>query len=631
MSKKFLSPIRLAQGATNPATGSSGELFYNTTDLKVYSHNGTTWLPSAGGFTISDTPPTSPAPRHGDSWLDSSEGALYAFYDDGAGSPARTNLIANPSFATGLAGWSYSGVAMTSRSTTQGYSGGSSAQIEYIASQPRFYYQKIDVTQLLAYTASAYVKQMSSSSTFNVAIEWADSGGTVLSESQGSTANATTAGWTRASITVDAPAGAATAKVGIYNQSNHYVDAVMLEQSATLGEYIEGTVAGGSSGQWIQIQTTSAINSALVARAEALESDVTTLQAQTSGFEADVISLDSRTDSLESRATAVESRATVLEARNMSYNYIINGAMDIWQRGTSFAPVTNGAFTADRWQAQASVASTSRTIQQIALAGAIPEIEEVKYYLRSTVNTIGSGTNTRLRYKVEGADTLAGKTVTFSWYAKQNFAGNYRVLIQQNFGTGGSASVTAYDANTTYTTSWQRYSVTFVMPSIGGKTIAEDSFIQIELFQADTTGGVLEVTAVQLEAGYTTTPFRRNAPSIQAELAACQRYCYVKNHDGLDLMWGWGRWESNTFYCVFQHPVRMRALPSFTLVTPTGLQVVDPTVAWYTVASINSIHKNGVSASDVNFNMTGASVTNKTFGVMAVNSGTPKLIVSAEI
>lgn len=416
MSKKFLSPIRLAQGATNPATGSEGELFWNTTDLKVYIHNGTSWAASGGAFTMSPTAPTSPEPKHGDPWFDTSDGSLYVRYVD--------------------------------------------------------------------------------------------------------------------------------------------VD---------------------STGQWVQVQTNSAINSELANRAQALESDVAVLQTQTSGFEADVIALDARTDSLESRATAVESRATVLEARNTSPNYIINGAMDVWQRGTSFAPVTNGSFTADRWQAQASLVSSSRTIQRIALAGDIPEIEDVKYYLRSTVNTIGSGTNTRLRYKVEGADTLAAKTVTFSWYGKQNIAGNYRVLIQQNFGTGGSASVTAYDANATYSTSWQRYSVTFVMPSIVGKIIASDSFIQVELFQADTTGGVLELTAVQFEAGAFATPFRRNAPSIQAELAACQRY-YVKLTGSLKTpynIFNSGNCQTGSIF----FPVTMRVAPTSVVVSDSAGTVGKVTIA----------------------------------------------------
>ena len=81
MSKKFLSPIKLAQGATNPATGSSGELFFNTVDLKVYAHNGTAWVPSGGGVTVSATAPSTPIA--GDAWYDTVDGALFVYYADG--------------------------------------------------------------------------------------------------------------------------------------------------------------------------------------------------------------------------------------------------------------------------------------------------------------------------------------------------------------------------------------------------------------------------------------------------------------------------------------------------------------------------------------------------------------------
>ena len=81
MSKKFLSPIKLAQGASNPAVGSAGELFFNTTDVKVYAHNGTSWVPSGGGVTVSATAPSTPIA--GDAWYDTVDGTLYVYYNDG--------------------------------------------------------------------------------------------------------------------------------------------------------------------------------------------------------------------------------------------------------------------------------------------------------------------------------------------------------------------------------------------------------------------------------------------------------------------------------------------------------------------------------------------------------------------
>jgi len=44
MSLKFLSPINLTQGASNPAVASTGDLFYNTTIPSVVIYNGTSWV-----------------------------------------------------------------------------------------------------------------------------------------------------------------------------------------------------------------------------------------------------------------------------------------------------------------------------------------------------------------------------------------------------------------------------------------------------------------------------------------------------------------------------------------------------------------------------------------------------------
>lgn len=101
MSKKFLSPIKLAQGTTNPATGSAGELFFNTTDVKVYAHNGTTWVPSGGGVTVSATAPSTPIA--GDAWYDTVDGTLYVYYNDGDSSQ-WVEVAANSGLSTALSG-----------------------------------------------------------------------------------------------------------------------------------------------------------------------------------------------------------------------------------------------------------------------------------------------------------------------------------------------------------------------------------------------------------------------------------------------------------------------------------------------------------------------------------------------
>ena len=249
-------------------------------------------------------------------------------------------------------------------------------------------------------------------------------------------------------------------------------------------------------------------------------------------------------------------------ANPSSTNVIINGAFDIWQRGTSFAPVTNNAYAADRWQVQATVASSSRTVQRFALASAISGLENVDYYLRSTINTIGSGTNTRMRHRIENVSTLAGKTVTLSWYGKVNLPGNYRVWVLQDFGTGGSTQVTASDTNVAYTTSWTRMSVTFNMPSIVGKTIGTDSSIILDFFQGDTTGSVFEITGVQLEENPQASAFKRNQPNIQAELAACQRY-YVRYSGTTNSRFFFGaQTTTTTSVAQVSLPVTMRVAPA---------------------------------------------------------------------
>lgn len=84
MSKKFLSPVNLTHGATLPASGSAGDLFFKSDELKIYVHDGTAWVIAqgsggGGGVTVSATAPADPT--EGDYWFDSNTTKSYIYYD----------------------------------------------------------------------------------------------------------------------------------------------------------------------------------------------------------------------------------------------------------------------------------------------------------------------------------------------------------------------------------------------------------------------------------------------------------------------------------------------------------------------------------------------------------------------
>jgi hypothetical protein len=217
-------------------------------------------------------------------------------------------------------------------------------------------------------------------------------------------------------------------------------------------------------------------------------------------------------------------------AQAVSPNYVINGAFDIWQRGTSFDVVyfnSGNQNHSDRWQQNWDNAPTAVTVSrqtftpgELTVAG----FGEEEFYYRSSIGTVGSNTNWRLTTRIEDVRTLAGQTVTVSFWAKTDSARNIIVELTQNFGSGGSTQLNFSPTTVAATTTWQRFSVTVNVPSISGKTIGAGNHLRVNIRQASASGSVMDVWGVQLEAGSVATPFRRNANNLQGELAACKRY-----------------------------------------------------------------------------------------------------------
>jgi hypothetical protein len=211
--------------------------------------------------------------------------------------------------------------------------------------------------------------------------------------------------------------------------------------------------------------------------------------------------------------------------QTQSGNFVINGAFDIWQRGTSFTGTTTGLYTADRWEVRNGTTPTTRTVSRQSFSpGDIesPGIGDAEFYIRNACT--GSTSYLRINQRIEDVRKLAGSSVTLSFWARANGGASLQAFLIQNFGAGGSSDVTTNVLDVSAPSSWERVTVTVNLPSMAGKTIGTSSYLYLIIQLSTVTDGNLDIWGVQLEAGTVATPFRRNAPSIQAELAACQRY-----------------------------------------------------------------------------------------------------------
>jgi hypothetical protein len=219
-------------------------------------------------------------------------------------------------------------------------------------------------------------------------------------------------------------------------------------------------------------------------------------------------------------------------------NFIINGGMDIWQRGTSAAMTSSLVYIADRWESFRGAYQVGMTVSR--QSSGLPGFQ---YCARVQRN---SGiTTTGTMYHAQALETinsipLQGKTVTLSFWARSgsNFssASNY-LQPQIEYSTGsdvgyravGDGAGTAILDNTVkvLTTSWQRFSISTTIPSN-----ATQIFIAFKYSPVGTasTNDYYEITGIQLEQGSDATSFSRAGGDIQGELAACERY-FQKTYD----------------------------------------------------------------------------------------------------
>jgi hypothetical protein len=244
---------------------------------------------------------------------------------------------------------------------------------------------------------------------------------------------------------------------------------------------------------------------------------------------------------------------TVLAPIAGGRNVIINGAMGVWQRGTSFT----SSYTTDRWLGASNAGSQTWSRSTDVPTG-------FTYSLSQASTT---GTNPQIQQTIEATNIkrLVGQTVTVSFYAKST-AGSSQLSLFTAYptATDNFASQTTDSAgstNFTLTSSWARYSFSYTLSA------SATTGYKVVLYRNESSASSTTlITGVQLEAGAVATPFEFE--DAQVTLAKCERY-YYQQVSGTSKVFAQGffynsaQWEAAVFF-----PVTMRTAPS--LVVSSG-------------------------------------------------------------
>lgn len=284
-------------------------------------------------------------------------------------------------------------------------------------------------------------------------------------------------------------------------------------------------------------------------------------------------------------------------------NAIINGAMNIAQRGTTQAGLTSGDSygTADRWFLGLSSAGTWTETTQALTSSDAPVLEGIRNSTKVTCTTanasLGSGSYNIFGQKFEGLNvqqfakgTTGARNFALSFWVKSNLTGTYIAeLIDHANNRSISSAYTITSSGV-----WQKVRIVFAADITG--ILPNTNLHQFSVYLwlgagSNFTSGTLqtawatttnnkravgqvnlaasvnnywEMTAAQLEPNNVCTPFE--VRQYTEELLLCQRYYYkMTGFGGDDGLCQGNYYVPQQLWCVIQHPVEMRGAPSFGL------------------------------------------------------------------
>jgi len=240
-------------------------------------------------------------------------------------------------------------------------------------------------------------------------------------------------------------------------------------------------------------------------------------------------------------------------------NYIINGDMTFFQRGTVFTSIVTAQYSVDRYRYDKS----GTMVHEVGLSNDVPTLAQSKWASTNSFNmtlttpqaSIGSSDWLMLSHRVEGYNwaALYGKTFTLSFWVKATQIGLYNVALRS--GSVDATYIAQFPVNVTDT--WEKKIITVPAPTIGtwdlstgiglmiGWHLVCGSSLQAPSVSTWVAGsyhcGAGQVNGVQsgatnfklaqvmLNEGSVAAPFQLAGGTIGGELLLAQRY-YEKSY-----------------------------------------------------------------------------------------------------
>ena len=265
-------------------------------------------------------------------------------------------------------------------------------------------------------------------------------------------------------------------------------------------------------------------------------------------------------------------------------NYLLNGAMDVWQRGTTGNMDTAPYYGPDRWQVfrEGDVVGGSWSQQPTTVPGLLYSVR----LQRDSGNSDTAPLTLASSLTSQDADGLAGNFATFSFWARAGSgytATSRQVVASILTGNGVDGNIQAELTNQSaevedtisITTNWARYSITTIN-ALSSFVTQVGVALTLNPLGTASTNDWIEVTGLQLEPGDEAQPFLRNQLFPGEEREACQKYYYVSDPVVYGGLFSGDVTSGSSYSAHYRFPVTMRGTPAISLTNaaatsfPTG-------------------------------------------------------------